>query len=189
MNSVALQKQNNFIMSFKFGYENWQEFKLSLVGKWYKEMIFVTTCAMLSFWWGAESILGFINANIFSPATAFCMAILMIILDWVSGCYKAVVLGNFQTKLAKKIFPKLIANILMLSSLYWINRALFEPLEIELLTSFTKTISVISAAILGSIYMLSFIDNCGKAGLVHGSFVTWITEKVDKQKKSVNDII
>lgn len=172
-----------------FGWTSIEEFKNSFIGKWYKEFVFFATCIVTSLWFGAESCLGYINQYIFAPPTAFIMALFVITCDWVSGMYSAKVRGDFSTKKAQRILPKLFANALLLFGFYHLHKQIVVPLDIQLITDFTKTLNLVAAFVMTAIHGLSFTVNCGHAGLIDNKLVKWLTDRVDSEKKKFEDII
>lgn len=172
-----------------FGYNNIKEFKESLLGKWYKEFLFTVVCIFLTFWFGMDSIMSNINENIFSPASAFAMALVTIVADWFSGMYRSWHKGEFSTKKAQRILPKLLANAVLLGGYFHFHKHLIVPLHIDLLTNVFETGKVIVAAAMAGIHSLSFISNSAEAELINGKLAEWIKEKVDVHKSKVDKLI
>lgn len=172
-----------------FGYNSIEEFKESLFGKWYKEFVFTVVCIFLTFWFGMDNILHNINENIFSPATAFMMAMLTIVFDWCSGMYRSWQKGEFSTKKAQRILPKLLANAILLGGYFHFHKHLIVPLNVELLTNIFDTGKVVIAAAMGGIHSLSFISNCAEAELINGKLADLIKEKVDVHKSKIDKLI
>lgn len=172
-----------------FGYESWKDFKTSNYGKFYKEFIFTVVCIMLAFWFGMDTILQGINNNIFSPATAFIMAMFIIVADWVSGMYRGYVKNEFSTKKAQRILPKLFANGLLLAGYFHFHKHLIVPLNVEILSNLFETGKVVIACAMGGIHGLSFISNSAEADLISGKLADYIKEKVDSHKNKIDDLI
>lgn len=187
MNGIHFLNTNyNYLM---FGYSSINEFKDSILGKWYKELLFTVTCVFLTFWFGMDNVLTNINENIFSPATAFVMAMLTIIADWISGMYRSWAKGDFSTKKAQRILPKLLANAILLGGYFHFHKHLIVPFNVDLLTNVFETGKVVIAAMMGGIHALSFISNCAEAELINGKLADFIKEKVDVHKSKVKDLI
>lgn len=186
MTGILTQTKYNYLM---FGYNSIQEFKESIFGKWYKELVFTVVCILLTFWFGMDTIFQGINENLFSPASAFIMAMFTIVADWASGMYRGYTKNEFSTKKAQRILPKLFANALLLGGYFHFHKHLVIPLNVEILTNLVDTGKVVIAAMMGGIHSLSFISNCAEAELINGKLADWVKEKVDSHKNQIDDLI
>jgi len=189
MNTECVRIKETNYKYLMFGYNSWADFKASNIGKWYRETLFIVTCVILTFWFGMDAILKGISDNVFSPATAFLMAMVTITADWMSGMYGAYQRGEFSTKKAQRILPKLLANAIFLAGYFHFCRHLIVPINADILTNIFEQGKVIIAAMMTGIHGLSFLSNCAQAELINGKFADWIKEKVDANKNKFNNLM
>lgn len=177
----------NNVMSF--GYKNFKDFRTSNFGKWSFELLFVVVCVLYTIWNGLDHVLASIDQNVFSPATVFILAMVSIFIDWLSGMYRGWIKGQFSTKKAQRIIPKLLANGLLLSMYFYMHKYFVLPLNIQVLTDLLETGKTIIGFAMFGIHTMSFLSNCAESELIHGKLATWIKEKVDKHKNKVDDLL
>lgn len=172
-----------------FGYKSWTDFKESNLGKLRREFMFGVVCVLLTFWFGIDTVIQSIETNIFSPAHAFVLAMASIFVDWLSGMYRGYINDNFSTKKAQRILPKLLANSILLAGYFYLHKYFIVPLGIDVLSDLVETGKIVIALAMFGIHAVSFLSNAAEANLIHGRLATWIMSKVDKHKKTIDDLI
>lgn len=172
-----------------FGYKSWSDFRQSNLGKWSFQFLATVVAIIYATWVGLDKVFDSIEQNVFSPATVFMLAMAAISFDWLSGMYRGWQKGEFSTKKAQRIFPKLFANGVLLSGYFYMYKYFITPLNIEVLTDLLETGKTIIGFAMFGIHAMSFLSNCTEAELIHGKLAEWIKNKVDKHKNSVDNLI
>lgn len=184
---TGVELQNDFYIMF--GFRTFKDFKSSLFGTWYKELTLAISILIGYVVFGIDIILNHVNTVWFNPAQVILLTIAIIIVDWIVGVYGAVITKKFETRKAQRLIPMLLANWLMLSGLYNINKFIVKPLDIELLTGSMDFFVLFAAFYLAAVHFISAVVNAGKAKLIDGKMVKFIMDYVDKRKAKIDDLI
>jgi hypothetical protein len=122
------------------------------------------------------SFVSFVTDWVFDPAESFVALIAVIIMDSISGMYRAYINNAFETKKAVRVFWTLISHSALLSASY--NMAKGSNVFLYV-TSGLFTM-------LCSVNMLSFVKNLSLLGLVPRSIASWLYKKIDVYKNEMD---
>lgn len=172
-----------------FGFKSFKDFIRSVFGIWYKELVFFVSMVIGFAYYGTDTILQYIDGIWFSPPKTILLTITVIIVDWAVGVYGAIITKTFETKKAQRLIPMLLANWLMLSGLYNINKFMIAPLNMEILTGSMNFFVLFAAFYLAAVHFISAVVNAGRANLIDGKMVQFIMDYVDKRKNKINEIL
>lgn len=176
--------KHNYTM---FGFQNFQDFKTSFFGTWYKELVFAISIIIGYAYWGADIILEKSNFYFYNPSSALFMTLTIILIDWAVAVYGAVITKTFETKKAQRIIPMLAANFLLLTGLFNIKKYIIIPLNMELVTGSFQFFMYFTAFYLSAVHFLSGVTNAGRIGLIDGKVVKFVMDYVDKKKQEIQD--
>lgn len=122
------------------------------------------------------SMLSFITDWVFDPAESFIALIAVILMDSISGMYRAYINDAFETKKAVRVFWTLVSHSALLSASFNIAKGSHIYVYV---TSGLFTM-------LCSVNMLSFVKNLSLLGLVPRSIASWLYKKIDVYKNEMD---
>lgn len=177
------------MFDINFGFKSFKDLICSIFGTWYPVIAVISGFVILILSFGISAITGHIEEWWYNPVEAILIVEAAITLDWLLGAYGAYfVHKNWSSRLAQRVVPMWMANFLLLSLFY--NIVKYQ------VSSFGETAEVVgytfcnaAAIYLSGVHAVSALKNAVKAGLTSAKWAKWVTDRVDKHKDKLDNLI
>jgi hypothetical protein len=177
------------MFDIKFGYDSAKDFLTSFFGTWYPVIALVTGTVIGCFYFGITAVVGHVERFWFSPFSALMIVVSSITMDCIFGAYNAWKRDVWNTRLAQRVVPMVIANFLILSLFYNIVKYQISSFDSNSATALGYFGCKIAALYLSGVHTASALKNAVMAGMVNAEWAKWVTSKIDKHKIKADELI